>query len=129
VTEVKTEVTLEAMVERVRFHAAAHPNYVYVTLDHTDKDTCLYFDRFEDGTTACACLLGFALKDLGFTAEDLERHEGKDIPDVIADLGIEPDGDNYFNRVLWLEKVQVEQDNSRSWGQAVAVADMEYADV
>jgi hypothetical protein len=121
-----TEATLEAMVERVRFHAGANPNHIYKIPNN--GSTCLYF-HLDGKAPVCGCIMGHALQDLGFTSEDLVKHEGKDIADVIADLDIDPEGPAYYTRVSWLFEVQTHQDDQRPWQRCVEEADEAYPNV
>lgn len=123
------EATVDNLIERVRFHSSESPNFVYIPLDYSKEtsSTCRYFDQFDDGTTKCGCIMGYGLADLGFTAEDLQPYEGKDIGDVLYDLDIvtlAADG-TLLNQIMWLCDVQSEQDCQTAWGRAVEIADRE----
>lgn len=109
----------QQLIAVVRRKVAEKPDYIYEQ-PVPERDTCLYV---HDGKPSC--LIGQALWEVGLIGADLEtvdkRHNSDSITVLAQFLGIKGYLDE--DELLWLRRVQQQQDDRKPWGRAVAVAD------
>ena len=115
----------QQIIAKIREHAAADPNFVYVLPG--DSPACLYVHE-----GAPSCIVGQALWDLKLIDASIEL-DTTEIPDDIYEsrpntagsatllehLGIGVDSDES----RWIREVQRVQDNENTWGTAIEFAD------
>lgn len=114
-----TQCVIENLVAKVREIATERPNTVYL------HRSCEYsVGECSDGTTGC--LLGQALRTLGYTVRDLRRLDELRVSSV--DVALKKLLKTYelpLKKLRWLRRVQDAQDIEVAWREAVEAADQE----
>ena len=115
-----TEVTVLQVQAEIRKLAQEQPDFVYKRPE--SSSFCLYVHEASDGSKTPGCIVGHALHRLGFSFDELEI--GGTAGEALHRLGIS-DWDK--DTVVWITRVQGEQDTGIPWGQAVARTDAKEA--
>lgn len=107
-------ITQEMLVNEVRKVIAERPDYIYTS------STCSYLKCKEE------CVFGRVLSNLGFTQEELQKVEGRNVSHIL-DVYEEKFSPFTKNVILWAAKIQIYQDFGIStWQQCLNKADEIY---
>ena len=117
--------TATELIQEVRKIAAERPDFIYSDQTESTLNLCSYFGRAIGDESGSPCIVGQALKNLEVPMEGLleVEHAGKDsdISTVLA-MGY-VDIDYSGGEAIWLDKVQMKQDDGKPWAEAVEEAD------
>lgn len=115
---------LDRVVAEVRHIAAERPGHIYQPDPFITH--CSYLtSRDEPGR---GCLIGQAFERIGVPRGSLARCEGHSASAAVDQLDILHSTRRDL-RMLWLDRVQGEQDTGETWAEAVATADRTYPEV
>ena len=114
----KSNVDLGKLILAVRAIAAEQPDRIYT------KDgpygVCLYRRTVQSDGTMRGCIIGEALRRSGWSTTGLDSSEMGGIQFILVDV-FKLHSDN--RQVVWLGRVQGEQDAGKTWANAVLAAD------
>lgn len=115
---------LDRIVEEVRHIAAERPEHIYQPDPFITH--CSYLTSNDE--PGRGCIIGQAFERVGVSRENLASYEGASASAVVEKLDI-PHSTRRDLRMLWLDRVQGEQDTGEAWADAVATADRTYPEV